>query len=320
VKSIPGIQSAGAISQLPLSGYSMMGRFAIEGQPKPEPGKGKPMPIGIVTPDYFTAMQIPLVRGRFFDARDADKMPEVAIVNEAMARRFWPGENPVGKKVAAGCDKEQLCRTIVGVVGDIRHEGLANAAQPEIYMPHPQFALPNLSLVLRTTADPLAVVSAVRAEVRALDKDQPVALVQTLEEHISQSILQPRLLMTLLSIFAGLALVLAAVGVYAMMSYSVSQRRSEIGIRIALGALKADILRLVVGQAILLVAVSLTIGLAAALAATRLLRSLLYEVGIWDPLTFAAIILLLSLVAIFAAWFPARRAAKISPMAALRAE
>ena len=320
VKSIPGIQSAGAISQLPLSGYSMMGRFAIEGQPKPESGKGKPMPIGIVTPDYFTAMQIPLVYGRFFDARDAEKIPEVAIVNEAMARKFWPGENPIGKKVGAGCDGEHLCRTVVGVVGDIRHEGLANAAQPEIYMPHPQFALPSLSLVLRTTGDPLAVVSAVRAEVRALDKDQPVALVQTLEEHISQSVLQPRLMMTLLSIFAGLALVLAAVGVYAMMSYSVSQRRGEIGIRIALGALKADILRLVVGQALGLVAISLTIGLAAALAATRLLRSLLYEVGIWDPLTFAAIVLLLSLISIFAAWLPARRAAKISPMLALRSE
>ena len=320
VKSIPGIQSAGAISQLPLSGYSMMGRFAIEGQPKPEPGKGKPMPIGIVTPAYFQAMQIPLVQGRAFDARDGEKMPEVAIVNEAMARRFWPGENPIGKKVAAGCDKEQLCRTVVGVVGDIRHEGLADEAQPEIYMPHPQFALPNLSLVLRTTGDPLAVVSAVRREVRALDKDQPVALVQALEEHISQSVLQPRLMMILLSTFAGLALVLAAVGVYAMMSYSVSQRRGEIGIRIALGALKADILRLVVGQAIVLVAVSLTIGLAAALAATRLLRSLLYEVGIWDPLTFAAIVLLLSLVAMLAAWLPARRAAKISPMVALRSE
>jgi predicted permease len=247
-------------------------------------------------------------------------MPEVAIVNEAMARRFWPGENPIGKKVAAGCDKEQLCRTIVGVVGDIRHEGLAEEAQPEIYMPHPQFALPNLSLVLRTTGDPLAVVSAVRREVRALDKDQPVALVQTLEEHISQSVLQPRLMMILLSTFAGLALVLAAVGVYAMMSYSVSQRRGEIGIRIALGALKKDILRLVVGQAALLLAVSLTIGLAAALAAARLLRSLLYEVGIWDPFTFGSIVFLLSLVAMLAAWLPARRASKISPMVALRSE
>ena len=320
VKSIPEIESAGAISQLPLSGYSMMGRFAIEGHPKPEPGKGKPMPIGIVTPAYFQAMQIPLVRGRVFDARDAEKMPEVAIVNEAMARRFWPGENPIGKKVAAGCDKEQLCRTVVGVVGDIRHEGLADEAQPEIYMPHPQFALPNLSLVLRTTGDPLAVVSAVRREVRALDKDQPIALVQALEEHVSQSVLQPRLLMILLSTFAGLALILAAVGVYAMMSYSVSQRLGEIGIRIALGALKADILRLVVGQALVLVAVSLTIGLVAALAATRLLRSLLYEIGIWDPLTFGAIALLLSFVSIFAAWFPARRAAHVDPVIALRSE
>jgi putative ABC transport system permease protein len=320
VKAIPGIQAAGAISALPLSGYSMMGRFTIEGQPKPEPGKGKPMPIGIITPDYFQAMQIPLVQGRLFDARDVEKMPEVAIVNESMARKFWPGENPIGKKVGAMCDEQALCRTVVGVVGDVRHEGLANDSQPEIYLPHEQVALPAMSLVLRTTGNPLAHIAAVRSQVRALDKDQPVALVQTLEEHVSQSILQPRLMMTLLSIFAGLALVLAAVGVYAMMSYSVSQRRGEIGIRIALGAAKTDILRLVVGQAMLLVAISLTIGLAGALAATRLLGSLLYGVGIRDPSTFAGIAVLLSLVSLFAAWLPARRATKISPMIALRTE
>ena len=320
VKSVPGVESAGAISQLPLSGYSMMGRFAVEGQPAPEPGKSKPMPIGIVTPAYFQTMQIPLVQGRIFNSRDVEKMPEVAIVNEAMARKFWPGEDPVGKKVAAMCDEGKLCRTVVGVVGDIRHEGLADEAQPEIYMPHQQVGLPAMSLVLRTTGNPLAPLTAVRGQVRALDKDQPVALVQTLEEHVSQSVLQPRLMMTLLSIFAGLALVLAAVGVYAMMSYSVSQRRSEIGIRLALGAMKADILRLVVGQAVVLVGISLTIGLGAALGATRLLRSLLYEVGIWDPLTFAAIVLLLSLVSVLAAWLPARRAAKINPLVALRAE
>jgi putative ABC transport system permease protein len=317
--SIPGVQSAGAISQLPLSGYSMMGRFAVEGQPPPEPGKGKPIPIGVITPAYFHAMQIPLVHGRIFDPGDAARMPEVGIVNEAFARRFWPGQDPIGKKVGAGCD-QTLCRTVVGVVGDIRHEGLGEEAQPEIYLPHPQFPLPNLSLVLRTTGDPLAIVSAMRNEVRVLDKDQPVALVQTLDEHISESVLQPRLITTLLAVFAAVGLVLAAVGVYAMMSYSVSQRRAEIGIRIALGAMKADILRLVVGQAVVLVAASLTIGVAAALGATRLLRSLLYEVGIWDPVTFGAIVLLLSFVALLAAWLPARRAAKISPMVALRAE
>jgi putative ABC transport system permease protein len=320
VKAIPGIQSAGAISALPLSGYSMMGRFTIEGQPKPEPGKGKPMPIGVVTPDYFQAMQIPLVHGRLFNSRDVEKMPEVAIVNESMARKFWPGENPIGKKVGAMCDEQALCRTVVGVVGDVRHEGLANESQPEIFIPHEQVALPGMSLVLRSLGNPLAIIAAVRSQVRALDQDQPIALVQTLEEHVSQSILQPRLMMTLLSIFAGLALVLAAVGVYAMMSYSVSQRRGEIGIRIALGAAKADILRLVVGQAMLLVAISLTIGLAGALAATRLLGSLLYGVGIRDPSTFAGIALLLSLVSLFAAWLPARRAARISPMIALRTE
>ena len=320
IKTVRGVESAGAISQLPLSGYSMMGRFPVEGQPPPEPGKGKPMPIGIVSPGYFQTMQIPLVEGRFFDTRDTEKMPEVAIVNEAMAKKFWPRASPIGKKLGALCDEGAVCRMVVGVVGDIRHEGLADEAQPEIYVPHQQVGLPNLSLVLRTSGNALAVVAALRNEVRTLDKDQPVALVQTLEDHISQSVLQPRLLTILLSTFAGLALVLAAVGVYAMMSYSVSQRRGEIGIRIALGAMKADIVRLIVGHAFVLLAISLTIGLAVALTATRMLRSLLYGVGIWDPFTFAAIIVLLSLVAVFAAWLPALRAAKISPMIALRAE
>jgi putative ABC transport system permease protein len=319
-QSIPGVRSVGAISQLPLSGYSMMGRFGIEGQPEPEPGKGNAIPIGMVTPGYFRTMQIPLVDGRLFDERDAEKMPDVAIVNESMAKKFWPGQNPIGKKIGALCNEHEICRSVVGVVGDIRHEGLGEEAQPEIYIPHRQLTLPNMSLVVRTAGDPMMIVSAMRNEVRALDKDQPMALVQTLEEHISESVLQPRLLTMLLSVFAGLGLVLAAVGVYAMMSYSVSQRRGEIGVRIALGAMKADILRLVVGQAALLVGLSLAIGLAAALGATRLLRSLLYKVGIWDPLTFAAIVLLLALVAICAAWFPARRAAKINPMVALRAE
>jgi putative ABC transport system permease protein len=319
-QSIPGVQSVGAISQLPLSGYSMMGRFAIEGQPEPEPGKGKAIPIGMVTPGYFQTMQIPIVDGRLFDERDDEKMPAVAIVNESMAKKFWPGQNPMGKKVGALCNEPDVCRTVIGVVGDIRHEGLGEEAQPEIYVPYRQLSLPNMSLVLRTAADPLMIVAAIRNGVRVLDKDQPVALVQTLDEHISESVLQPRLLTTLLSVFAGLGLVLAAVGVYAMMSYSVSQRRGEIGIRIALGAMKADILRLVVGQAAVLVGLSLAIGLTAALGATRLLRSLLYEVGIWDPLTFGAIVFLLALVAIFAAWLPARRAAKINPLVALRAE
>src|SRR3954451_12462912 len=168
VKAIRDVESVGAISQLPLSGYSMKGRFPVEGQPPPEPGKGKPIPIGIVTPDYFHAMQIPLVDGRFFDARDLPTMPEVVIVNEAMAKKFWPGANPIGKKLGALCDERAVCRTVVGVVGDIRHEGVAEEAQPEIYVPHEQVALPNLSLAVRVSGDPLVVVPAVRNEVRAL--------------------------------------------------------------------------------------------------------------------------------------------------------
>ena len=190
-------------------------------------------------------MQIPLVQGRFFNASDANGASEVALVNESFAKRYWPGESPLGKRVGALCSPGELCRTIIGVVGDIRHEALTEEPHPEIYLPSTQLPTHSLSLLLRTNGDPLALVSGVREQVRALDKDQPIALVQTLSEHVSESVLQPRLLTTLLGTFAVLALILAAVGVYGMMWSSVAQRRSEIGIRMALGAAKASIFGLV---------------------------------------------------------------------------
>ncbi|MEP6955412.1 MAG: ABC transporter permease, partial [Chthoniobacterales bacterium] len=231
LQDTPGVEAAGAISQLPLSGYSMIGRFPIEGESPTTPEeKHVPIPIGVVTPGYFAAMKIPLLQGRVFNAADRDGRPDVGLVNEAFARKYWPNENPIGKKIGAGCEKT-LCRSVVGVVGDVRHEGLAQEPQPEVYTPHLQFPLNSMSLILRTDGDSMRFVSAVRLAVRELDKDQPIALVQTLEEHVSASILQPRLITTLLGIFAGLALLLAAVGVYAMMSYTIARRTGEIGIR-----------------------------------------------------------------------------------------
>ncbi len=320
LRSAPGVEAVGAISQLPLSGYSMMGRFPVEGQPPIAQKKLKPVPIGVVTPGYFAAMQIPLLRGRIFNAGDADGQPDVALVNETMARKFWPNENPIGKKVGAGCADQALCRTVVGVVSDIRHEGLTQEPQPEIYMPHLQFPLNGMSFVLRTSGDPLRFVPTVRDAVGALDKDQPIALVQTLEEHISASILQPRLITTLLGIFAGLALLLAGIGVYAMMSYTIAQRTGEIGIRMALGAARANIFGLVLRQAMTLVVIGVTLGLAGAFAATRLLNSLLFGVGASDPLTFFATIFLMTGLGLLAAWLPARRATQVDPIVALRHE
>jgi putative ABC transport system permease protein len=320
LRNTPGVEAAGAISQLPLSGYSMIGRFPVEGEPPGTPEeKHLPTPIGIVTSGYFAAMKIPLRQGRLFNESDANDRPEVALVNEAFARKYWPNESPIGKKIGAGCDKT-LCRTVVGVVGDIHHEGLAQMPQPEIYTPHLQLRLNNMSLVVRTKGDPLRLVSAVRDAVRALDKDQPIALVQTLDEHVAASILQPRLITTLLGIFAALALLLAAVGVYAMMSYTIAQRTGEIGIRMALGAAKSSIFRLVLGQAMTLVAVGVAIGLAASFASTRLLNSLLFDVGSSDPLTFCATVVVLATLGMLAAWLPARRATRVDPIIALRHE
>ncbi|HEY2801980.1 MAG TPA: ABC transporter permease [Chthoniobacterales bacterium] len=319
LQNTPGVETVGAISQLPLSGYSMMGRFAVEGQPPTPEEKLKPIPIGVVTPGYFAAMKIPLLRGRIFNVGDSSDRAEVALVNAAFARKFWPNENPIGKKIGMGC-LNSLCRTVVGVVGDIRHEGLADEPQPETYAPQPQFPLNSMSLILRTQGDPLRFVPLVRDRVRALDKDQPIALVQTLEDHVSASILQPRLITSLLGVFAGLALLLAAIGVYAMMSYTIAQRTDEIGIRMALGAMRSSIFGLVVRQAMTLVVLGVGLGLAGAFAATRLLNSLLYGVGVYDPLTFCATALLLAVLGFLAAWLPARRATRVDPMEALRNE
>lgn len=321
LRNTPGVEAAGAISQLPLSGYSMIGRFPVEGEPPGIPEeKHLPTPIGIVTSGYFAAMKIPLRQGRLFNEGDGNDRPEVALVNEAFARKYWPNENPIGKKIGAGCDGQTLCRTVVGVVGDIHHEGLAQLPQPEIYTPHLQFRLNNMSLVLRTRGEPMRLASAVREAVRALDKDQPVALVQTLDEHVAASILQPRLIATLLGIFAALALLLAAIGVYAMMSYTIAQRTGEIGIRMALGAARSSIFRLVLRQAMALVAIGVALGLAASLASTRLLNSLLFGVGSTDALTFCATVLLLTALGMIAALVPARRATRVDPIIALRHE
>jgi putative ABC transport system permease protein len=197
---------------------------------------------------------------------------------------------------------------------------LADEPQPETYAPQPQFPLNSMSLILRTQGDPLRFVPLVRDRVRALDKDQPIALVQTLEDHVSASILQPRLITSLLGVFAGLALLLAAIGVYAMMSYTIAQRTGEIGIRMALGAMRSSIFGLVVRQAMTLVVLGVGLGLAGAFAATRLLNSLLYGVGVYDPLTFCATALLLAVLGFLAAWLPARRATRVDPMEALRNE
>jgi putative ABC transport system permease protein len=289
-----------------------------------------------ISPGYFQTMAIPLETGRFFDERDNSNSPTVAIVNETLARRFFPDEDPLGKVVLTGVPEEMVPPgllppgfrfprlKIVGVVGDVRHKGLTEPVRPEVYVPHAQagaFETANvMSLAVRTARDPLSLTAAVRGQVAQIDQEQPVANITTMEKVLADSLARPRFSTLLLGIFAGVALILAAVGIYGVMAYTVAQRTHEIGIRVALGAQAGDVLRLVIRQGLMLTFVGVASGLGAALIMTRVMASLLYGVSATDPLTFAIIPVLLTGVALAASFIPARRAMKVDPMVALRYE
>jgi putative ABC transport system permease protein len=245
-------------------------------------------------------------------------------VNERFAQKFFPGQNVIGKRIKPGFaadDSGEKMREIVGVVGNVKHLALKNEDSPEMYLPQTQIPFNIMSLVVRTSiSDPAVLTTAIRKELAAMDSSIPLTSIRVFNEYISRSLARPRFNALLLSIFAGIALVLTGIGIYGVMAYSVAQRTSEIGIRIALGAAQSSIFRLIVGQAMTLVAISVVIGLAGAFAATRLLNSLLFGVGASDPFTFVAIVLLVSIVAFLAAWLPARRASRVDPVVALRAE
>ena len=322
VAQLPGVTSASVVFPLPLSGDRIGISFETEGRPLP-PSDLPVTEFRTINPDYFHTLNIPLRKGRDFTARDDAHAPGVIIVNEAFAQKFFPNEDPIGRRIKPGIstdENEPVMREIVGVVGNVRHRSLSTAAEPEAYVPHAQVPFGSMTLVVKTAPDARSLVSAVRNEVRALDKDLPVYNVKTLEDYLAASVAQPRFNTLLLASFAGLALVLTAVGLYGVMSYAVVQRTHEMGIRIALGAQTGDVLKLVVGQGMLLALIGVGMGLLASLAATRVLASLLYEVSAADPLIYAGITLLITTVALLACYIPARRATKVDPMVALRYE
>jgi putative ABC transport system permease protein len=323
LRALPGVESADVIMPLPLSGSNMVTTFDIEERPLPE-GQRAAAPVRVIGTDYFKTMGIPIRQGRVFDQTDRYDSTPVVIVNERFVNKYFPGQNVVGKRIMPGFssdDKGEKMREIIGVVGNVKHLSLKNEDSPEMYLPNTQLPFNVLSLVIRTTlSNPSALTTAVRKELAAMDATIPLTSVRVFEEYIARSLARPRFNTLLLSIFAGTALILTAIGIYGVMAYSVTQRTSEIGIRIALGAGKGSIFRLVVGQAMTLVGISLVIGLAGAFAATRLLSSLLFGVGASDPVTFVSIVLLVSAVAFIAAWLPARRATRVDPIIALRAE
>ena len=322
IQSLPGVESAGVITNLPLSFKGNNAGVTIEGRPEPPVDQ---IPIVItraVSDSYFRTMGIALSKGREFNGQDRPDTPGSIIVSESTARTFWPDEGPLGKRLKlGGYNSDEPWLSVVGVVKDVRQFELNIAPKPQVYFPYtqmPYFAPRDLAI--RTSGDPSRLAAAVRNEVWAVDKDQPVSNVSTMEAILAYSVARERFNMLLLAIFAGVALALAAVGIYGVMSYSVTQRTHEIGVRMALGATSRDVLGLVIGQGVKLVSVGVAIGLASAFALTRVMESLLFGVSATDPATFAVISIVLMAVAMFASYIPARRATKVDPMIALRYE
>jgi putative ABC transport system permease protein len=319
VKVLPGIQSAGIITNLPFGDGNMSLTFRRTDGPPMLPSEQPATIFHANSPGYFQTMGIPLLKGRDFTEQDAEKAPPVLIINETMARQHFAGEDPIGKTMIVGYGAP-VPREIIGIVGDVKHAGLTKDLKVEMYSPCDQTPLPFITLVVRSTSDTAGLLAAIRREVQAVDKDQPLASVRTMSERISNSIAQPRFYTLLLSVFAIVALMLAAVGIYGVMSYSVTQRTREIGIRMALGADRRNIVKMVIRQGMTPAVIGVAIGLAAAFVLTRFMASLLFAVSATDPLTFAAISLLLAAVALAACYIPARRATKVDPMVALRYE
>ncbi len=316
VAVLPGVQSAGAVSSLPLSGGGTDSDFAIEGRPVAEPGHPQVAWYNSVTPDYFRAMGIRLLRGREFTEADNADAPKVALISESMARRYFPDEDALGKRLVFG----KYARQIVGIISDVRFFGLNLDARPSMYFPHLQSPARAMSLVVRTQPNPLTLAGAIRGEVSTIDRDLAVSNVMTMDELVGVSLAEPRFTLFLLGAFAAVAMLLSAIGVYGVVSYSVTQRSHEIGVRMALGAQMNDVLTLVISQGMSLALGGVALGLIAAFALSRVMDSLLFGVSATDLTTFATTSLILAGVALGACFVPARRATRVDPMVALRYE
>jgi putative ABC transport system permease protein len=319
VSAAPGVRSVGLTSSLPFSGGPATS-FEIEGRPPVNDAHAPIADIRIVDANYFRTLSIPLRAGRLFAEGDGAEAPRVMVINEEMSRRHWPNENPIGRRVTMKDWGPPLTGEIVGVVGDVKADGLDSSTRPMIYWPYPQFPGVFNSLVIRAEGDPMNIVAAVKSGVWSVDREQPLSGVRPMEDVIAGSIAPRRFNMLLLGIFAALALMLAAVGIYGVISYTVAQRTREIGVRMALGARRADVIKLVVRQGMSLALAGIGAGLAASFALTRLMANLLFGVGPSDPLTFGVIASLLGSVALLACYLPARRATKVDPLVALRSE
>jgi putative ABC transport system permease protein len=320
IGALPGVESVGMVNYLPFAGPGAATDFKIVGRPAPPVGEEPSTDVLVVDENYFRTMGITTLRGRTFSAQEATEERRVAVVSESLARKYFPGEDPIGQRLVVDMKDDPEPTEIIGIVGDVRHKSLNDDAQPTVYWPQPELTYSFMTLVVRAKGDPAALAPAARREIQALDPEQPVADVRTMNQLLAGSVGRARFSAMLLGLFAVVALVLAAVGVYGVMSYAVARRTHEIGVRVALGAQGRDVLRLVLVQGMRLALWGVLLGVVGSLALTRLLSSLLYGVSATDPATFVGVSLLLASVALVACYVPARRATKVDPMVALRYE
>ena len=320
IAAIPGVRAVGATTVMPFSGGWSTGSFNVEGF-TPNPGEQGPWgDIRFATPGYAEALQIPVKRGRFLSEQDLPSSPPVVVVDEEMVRRYWPNTDPIGKRIYFGDDDDIEYITVVGVVGHTKQEALDAEDRVQLYFPYRQAPQGFMSVVMRTEVPPETVIPALRQAVQSVDRDQPLSQVRTMEELLAQSVGQRRLSMVLIGVFATVALLLASIGIYGVMSYSVAQRAHELGIRMALGAARGSVLGLVLRQGMALVLIGLAIGVAGAFALTRFLESQLFDVAPTDPATFTIVAVILASVALVATLVPAMRATRVDPLVALRQE
>ncbi len=319
VLTLPGVAGAGYVSTLPFESRGDTTRYRVQGR-QPDANDPGDALYRVVSTDYLPVLGARLREGRFFHPGDGPEAPPVVVINESFARQYWPRESALGHRIAISQGDVAVWRTVVGVVADLRERGYELAMKPALYQPAAQAARTPRDLIVRTIGDPLSIVPAVRSVIARVDPEQPVSWVRTMDELIDGDVADRQQILKLLATFAALALLLACVGLYGILSYGVTQRRRELGLRMALGATAARVQRMVVGHGLVLTAIGLVIGLSASLALTRLMTNLLYGVEAADLLTFACVTALLGAVSAFACWIPARRASRMDPIAVLREE